>query len=259
MSMTVYSNLYHNYAAQNAKENTKKKETYYGYNQAETTQVQDSEAKQPRLSNQAVALLEKLRKTYGEDMDFMVADFSNAEEAKAALAHGTKEFSVLFSVEELEKMASDENIEQEYMDRIQQALRMSDEINGKYGFESGFGENNNGVSITNLAVAFHADGTMTLFADLEKSSAMQRERMEKAQKEKTEETKATEKTEKEKFQEYISQKADNPWMYSDVKRTSVQADSIEELLEKIQAVNWDAVYAGYAGGEPERSKLNFSI
>lgn len=256
MSMTVQGNLYHNYIAQNAKESTRKKETYYGYNQAEATQIQDSESKQPRLSNQAAALLEKLRKTYGEDMDFMVADFSGPEEAKAALAHGTKEFSVLFSVEELEKMASDENIEQEYMDRIQQALRMSDEINGKYGFESGLGENNNGVSVTNLAVAFHADGTMTLFADLEKSSAMQRERMEKAQKEKTEET---EKTDKEKFQESISHKADNPWMYSDVKRTSVQADSIEELLEKIQAVNWDAVYAGYAGGEQERSKLNFTI
>lgn len=256
MSMTVQSNLYQNYAAQNAKENTKKKETNYGYNQAQAAQMQDSEAKQPRLSNKAAALLEKLRKTYGEDMDFMVAEFSNAEEAKAALAHGTKEFSVLFSVEELEKMASDENTEQEYMDRIQQALRMSDEINGKYGFESGSGENNNGVSVTNLAVAFHADGTMTLFADLEKSSALQRERMEKAQKEKTEET---EKTEKEKFQESISQKADSPWMYSDVKRTSVQADSIEDLLEKIQAVNWDAVYAGYAGGEPEHSKLNFTI
>lgn len=256
MSMTVNGNLYHHYAVQNAKEDTKKKEAYYGYHQAEETKMLDNEAKQPRLSNKAAALLEKLRKTYGEDMDFMVADFSSTEEAKAALAHGTKEFSVLFSVEELEKMASDENIEQEYMERIQKALNMSDEINGKYGFESGFGKNNNGVSVTNLAVAFHADGTMTLFADLEKSSALQRERMEKAEKEKTQQT---EKTEKEKFQEYISQKADNPWMYSDVKRTSVQADSVEELLEKIQAVNWDAVYAGYAGGEPEHSKLNFSI
>ena len=99
MSMTVNSNLYHHYAVQNAKEDTKKKEAYYGYHQAEETKMLDNEAKQPRLSNKAAALLEKLRKTYGEDMDFMVADFSSTEEAKAALAHGTKEFSVLFSVE----------------------------------------------------------------------------------------------------------------------------------------------------------------
>ena len=56
------------------------------------------------------------------------------------LSKGTKEFSVLFSSEELEKMASDEKYLNEKMRGIEGTVRMSDEINRKYGFERAFGK-----------------------------------------------------------------------------------------------------------------------
>lgn len=47
--------------------------------EAETAQKTDK-AKQPQLSKAAQNLMEKLRKNYS-NMDFMIADFDNAEEA----------------------------------------------------------------------------------------------------------------------------------------------------------------------------------
>ena len=41
------------------------------------------------------------------DMDFMVADFENGDNAKDILAQSDKEYTVIFSKEEMEKMASD--------------------------------------------------------------------------------------------------------------------------------------------------------
>lgn len=249
MSMTVNHSLYNSYAAQNTDADMKKKET-----ESRTKEVrkQESEVKQPQLSQAAQKLLEKLRNTYS-DMDFMVADFKNADEAKAALSRGTKEVSVLFSSEELEKMASSEKYEKEYMHRVQGALRMSDEINKKFGFESAFGKDGSNIEITRIGISFNSDGTTSFFAELEKSSASQRERIEKTQEEKrTQKKEDAKKAEKEKQKERLEGKSDH-----DVKRTTVQADSMEELLEKIRTVDWNRIKAG---NEPETGrKFDFSI
>ena len=194
--------------------------------------------------------MEKLRNTYG-NMDFMVADFKNSDEAKAALSRGTKEVSVLFSSEELEKMASDEKYEKEYMDRVQGALRMSDEINKKFGYESAFGKDGNSSEITKIGISFNLDGTTSFFAELEKSSASQRERIEQRQEERrTQKKEAVKKAEREKQRERLEEKADQ-------KCTTVQASSMEELLEKIWEVNWNTVQTGNAL-ETGR-KFDFSI
>lgn len=186
--------------------------------------------------------MEKLRKTY-KDMDFMVADFKNAKEAKEALSRGTKEVSVLFSKEELEKMAADGKCEKEYMDRVQKALQMSDEINKKYGYESAFGKN--GGEITRIGIAFNEDGTTSFFAELEKSSASQKDRIEKSR-----EAKRAQRKEDERRVERDRNDAG-------VKRTMVKADSVEELLEKIRNVDWDKIRAA---NEPEEGrKFDFSI
>ena len=72
---------------------------------------------------------------------------------------------------------------------------------------------------------------LQLFAELEKSSARQRERIEKAREEKRAER-------KEKQDSYQRGNAG-------VKRTTVRADSMEELLEKIRGVDWDSVKEEY--------------
>lgn len=110
-----------------------------------------------QLSRKAQKLLEKLRKKYG-NIDFMVGDYDNAEDAKKLLSGGTKATSVLFSVEELEKMASSEKTENEYMNRIQDVLGKADEIQKKYGFATSFG------------VSFDKDGIMSYFATLENTT-----------------------------------------------------------------------------------------
>lgn len=125
--------------------------------------------KETQLSDKAQALLKKLRSTYS-NMDFMVADFDNGDEAKEILSRGTKEASVLFTSEELEKMASNEKYEKEYMDRVQGALRMSEKINEQFGFGQALGNNAEGVQIARVGISFNKDGSVDYFAELEKSS-----------------------------------------------------------------------------------------
>lgn len=78
-----------------------------------------------QLSEKAQVLLKKLRETYG-DMDFYVADFSKGDNAKDILSKAGKEYSVILTVEELEKMASNEKYEKEYMEKVQGARHMSE-------------------------------------------------------------------------------------------------------------------------------------
>lgn len=198
--------------------------------------------KQPQLSKKAQKLLEKLRKTYG-NMDFMVADFDNEEDAKGILSRGTKEFSVLFSSEELEKMASDENYEKEYLERIQGAVRMSEQINAENGFGSVFGKDGENGRITKMGVSFNKDGTMTYFAELEKMSDKQQERIEKSREERAEERRAGNSR---------GTRVISPL----IKKTTVQASSAEELLKKISEVDWNKVNEER---KEEGNRFDFSI
>lgn len=135
-------------------------------------------------------------------------------------------------------MASDEKYEKEYMERVQGALRMSEQINREFGFTSAFGEKSGNSEINKIGISFNSDGTTSFFAELEKSSARQREHIEKAREEKRAARKEQEKkAEKERLE--------NRYLREDtgVKRTVIQAGSMEELLEKIRSVDWDSVKA----------------
>ena len=59
---------------------------------------------------------------------------------------------------------------------------MSDEINAQFGFERVFGKTNDNADtdtkITKFGISFNSDGTTTFFAELEKSSASQKEYLE---------------------------------------------------------------------------------
>ena len=170
-----------------------------------------------QLSEKAQTLLKKLRETYG-DMDFFVADFNKGDNAKNILSKAGKEFSVILTVEELEKMASDEKYEKEYMEKVQGARRMSEQVNKEYGFTSVFGEAAGRTKVNKIGISINEDGTTTFFAELEKAGQQQRERIESAREEKLAERK---------------KQAGQTMM--------VQADSIEELVEQIKKVNWDKV------------------
>lgn len=101
-----------------------------------------------------------------------------------------------------------------------------------------------------IGIAFHDDGTTSFFAELEKSSAKQREHIEEAREEKRAEKKAAEKKAEKELQNYAKSS-------TDTKRTSVWADSLEELIEKIKAVDWENVKAEKT---PENgSRFDYSI
>ena len=231
MTMEITGN-YSNYASSYAGTANSKKQA------AESKEItQTSSIGETGLSKKAQALLEKLGKSYG-GMDFMVADFDRGDNAKEILSRGTKEVSVIISSSELEKMASDEKYEKEYMERVQGALRMSEQINREFGFTSAFGEKSGNGEISRIGISFNSDGTTSFFAELEKSSERQREYIEKAREEKRAAKKEQEKkAEKEKLENRY------PLGDTNVKRMTVQADSMDELLEKIRGIDWDSIKA----------------
>lgn len=216
------SGYYNSQAAQKQKSKSTKK--------TETT-GKSNKVSQPKLSQKAQALLEKLRKTYG-NMDFMVADFDKGDEAKEILSRGTKEFSVLFSTEELEKMASDEKYEKEYMDRVQGAVRMSEQINQQFGYESTGGKGTGNSIITRMGIAFNKDGSVDFFAELEKAGEQQKAMIEKSLEKHAEEKKAA------------------------AKKTTVMASSMDELVKKINEVDWNKIKETE---KAEGDKFDFSV
>lgn len=132
------------------------------------------------------------------------------------------------------------------MHSIEGALRMSDEINAQFGFERVFGKTNGNADtdtkITKFGISFNSDGITTFYAELEKSSASQKEYLEKIQ-----EKKAAEKKEAKK-KEQLKQ--------IEVKKATVQANSKDELLDKIKNIEWNSI-------KPEDNKIggrfDFSI
>lgn len=102
---------------------------------------------------------------------------------------------------------------------------MSKQINGQFGFDSAYGKEN-GTQIAQIGIRLNDDGTTTYFVELEKLSEKQKERIENAKEKKAEDAKKADKS---------AEKAQT------VKKTSVQANSMEELQEKIRNIDWDSI------------------
>lgn len=144
-------------------------------------------------------------------MEFMVGSYETEEEAKSYLSGGTKEYSVLIDPEELEKMASDENVKKKYLGMLEDATKKLTDMKAQLGSRED--------EVVHMGVSIGKDGTMSFFADLEKLSEKQRERIEEKREERREEKASSDK----------------------VKRTRVHADSPDELLKKIKQVDWSKI------------------
>ena len=187
--------------------------------------VQDTkvESSEHKLTDKAKKYLESLRKQYG-DYDFIIAD--KGDDYKGLVKQSDKEFSVVFSSAELERMANDEKYASEKLGQVQTAVRMSDKINEQFGFERAWGKDaGNGLALSKMAVSFDDDGKMSIFAEFEKASEKQNERLEKIREKRTEEKKAAEK------------RAEKDNIKTQSQRVEIEADSVEELWEKIRTTN----------------------
>lgn len=200
-----YVNNYHNYETQ-AQTGTQKTAAGKTSESANTKSVE--------LSKEAKDLLKELQQKYG-NMDFIVGDYETDDEAAAYLSRGTKEYSVLMSAEELEKMAKDSSSKKAGMDKIESARNQLAYMQTQL--------KESGENVTKLGVVFEKDGTSTLFASLKKVNEQQRERQEEAREAKKAEKSAANSA------------------YNRTKETTVKAKTTEELLEKIRNVNWDNV------------------
>lgn len=201
-SYGAYQSSYYESAVKNRKEQEKTK--------AANKQEEVKKSRQPELSSRAKRLLQEMQKKYG-NMDFMVGSYDTDEEAAAYLSRGTKEYSVLIDPEELEKMASDEGTKEKYLGILEEATGKLNEMKNQLGSHKD--------EVTHMGVSIGKDGSMSFFADLEKVSEKQRERIEKKREEKREEKSS----------------ADS------VKRTRVSASSTDELLKKINQVDWSKI------------------
>ena len=171
-----------------------------------------------KLSAKAQDYLAKLREKYG-DYDFIISDDLDTSKT----AGSSKEYSVLLTSEEIEKMAEDDDYAQGVMGKVGDAVDILKNLSKK-----DLGE---GVQFSQLAVSFDSEGNMKLFAQLEKLSEDQAKRLEEAKEKRAEEKKVVENSDD-----------DSKELIGIIfKSADVEADSAEELLNKIFGIDWSKI------------------
>lgn len=231
----VYQNSFYGKTAQAAKE----------AESAKAANVKSKEASGSRksapLSTAAQKLLKELQKTYGS-MDFIVADYETEEEAAALLSRGTKEYSALLTAEDLEKMAADDSVKEKNLQILDDAVAKLDEMKTSLG--------DSGKDVSRVGISISDNGEVSFFAELEKNSERQRERIEKNREEKREMAREeAKKAEAERLKPDVGRPAG--------KRTMVYASTAEELAEKIKAVDWNTVKED--GFRPVGQRFDFTV
>ncbi len=223
---SVYQNNYYSSTVQNKKDQDK---TQKSDSARKTDGANKSEHNTVQLSDKAKALLQELKKQYS-NMDFIVADYDTEEEAASYLSRGTKEYSVLIDTDELERMAEDEDVKNQNLALLDEAVGKLDELKEQLK------DTENGDQVVQLGVTIGKDGEISFFAELEKIGERQKEFADKIREEAKESAADAQTANAEKAaQNYDAHNVDKN------KRTTVYADSTEELLEKITGVDWDSV------------------
>lgn len=152
---------------------------------------------------------------------------------------------MLIEPETLEAMAADEETRNKYTDILNDAVDKLADMKKQLGDKE--------EEVTHIGVSIDGEGKVTYFADLEKVSERQKEFVEKMRENK--------KVQKEKAE---SEKADEKYAEADTaaykafhkaKKTRVEAGTVEELLEKIKAVDWEQI----KGEEVEESGSRFDF
>lgn len=229
-----------------------------------------------QLSDKAKTYLKNLRRSRNF-VDFRIAEKGKENDALAGKSN--KEFTVVLSNEEIEKMATDKKFEREQLNTLDQTVK------SMLMAQTGIG-NNNGANKTNvediksIAAKTQEDGTTMLIASLEKSTSSARKiaeeqdkkreakkleekqeakraaekealkgdkKSEKAQKSgksgKVEKTDSKDKlSEAEKLKDGPSEISNNKEQEKTaVKRVEVRGRTIEELMENMKKLDWTKV------------------
>ena len=189
-----------------------------GKSALKTGRTDSSKSAEAGLSEKAKKFLESLRQI-NDDFDFVISD---ENEDTGSLRGSKKEFSVILSSEEIEKMANDDSYALDKIDTIRSIVGMSDRINAQFGFSPAFGEDGSmedETVLSRFSVAIGDDGEMTLFADLDKLT---------------------------------STKGENGQDLPVYKRTRISAGNEEDLMDRIAMLDWNMIPA-----DRETSGLRF--
>lgn len=183
---------------------------------------------EPQLSDEAMEYYEQLKKKYS-NMDFILVSKDQKETAKAQAASyaNANKMVVLIDEEKIERMATDENYRKQYESIISNAASGLSSLGSQLS--------STGAKIKGYGMQVNDGGTASFFAVLEKSSAAQRERIEKKAEEKKEAKKSeAKKTAKEEREERLK-KADKDAskVYEDDDTVTITASSVEELMQKV--------------------------
>ena len=120
-----------------------------------------------RLSAKAQKYLDSLRAKYG-DYDIIAAD--DDDDRAGLLAGSDREFAVVFSSEELEKMADDAKYAQGKLNRLETIVNMSTKICEENGFVLETGDmpkTPDGGYLRSLTFSIGSDGVLQFSAELE--------------------------------------------------------------------------------------------
>lgn len=180
----------------------------------------------PQLSDKALKYYDQLKKKYS-NMDFILVSPEKKEEAERnkGMFSSSKELVVLIDSDKIERMAEDEEYRKKYEGILAGATAQVAQM------KMSLGTNASRVSSFGMTIDDH--GNASFFAVVDKSLAMQRERIAEKREEnvrtKKEEAK---KAEKKKAEEKLAEemKADNG------EKATVTAKSWDELLKKIDDV-----------------------
>lgn len=189
-------------------------------NSVDDVEEKNSVVDEKKLSAKAQNLLEKLREKYG-NYDFIVAD--NVDDPQNFSQQSERNYSVILSTEEIEKMAEDEEYSEKVMGQVDKAVGVTDKI-----LEEPLED---GLQFSSLAVSVDDEGNMKLFAGLEKMTEEQNERAEKLKEKHAEEKNSESKSEEEEEKIFS------------VKSFQIEANSPEELFEKIFEIDWNKISA----------------
>ena len=197
------------------------------YSKSETTKTDETSGKKkvsgqtignPKLSEKASKYYEQLKKKYS-NMNFILVSEDQKENAKANAAGyaNSNNMVVLIDEDKIERMASDENYRKQYEGIIANAASGISQLASSLSAT--------GTSVKGFGMQVNDNGTASYFAVLEKSSAAQKERIEK---------KAAEKKKNEERLEKKRKETGDVDDTDDTETVTVTASSIEELLEKIK-------------------------
>ena len=165
-----------------------------------------------KLSDKAAKYYDSLKSRFS-NMDFILVSEDMKEQAKAQAGSYAQagRMVVLIDEDKIERMAEDE-----IANASSQMSQMGNSIASA------------GMSVKTYGMQVNDNGTATYFAVLEKSTAAQKERIEKKAQEKKAEKKAEARKEAKKAEKERLEKSD------DTETVTITASSLEELLQKIK-------------------------